>query len=169
MKNKGFTIIETLVAIAVLVTAITGAMSAVQTGISSYTFSKDQITAFYLAQEAVEQIRNMRDENRLNNRHWLSGISQNSSDPCYFGSACMVEPIVTSAATRCASTCPVLRQSPVSGLYGYNSSWTATKFQRQIVLTSVGNDEIAVTVTVDWSKGGSTRQFKARENLFNWQ
>ena len=49
--KKGFTIIESLVAISILTLAITGATSAIQAGISSYTFSKDQIIAFYLAQE----------------------------------------------------------------------------------------------------------------------
>ncbi|MEK7461476.1 MAG: prepilin-type N-terminal cleavage/methylation domain-containing protein, partial [Patescibacteria group bacterium] len=83
MKNKGFTIIESLVAIAVLILAITGTASAIQTGISSYVFSKDQIIAFYLAQEGFEQIRNIRDENGLLNQNWLAGISSNSSDPCY--------------------------------------------------------------------------------------
>ncbi len=171
-KPAGFTIIESLVAIAVLVTAITGAMSAVQTGIASYTFSKDQITAFYLAQEAVEQIRNIRDENRLKNRNWLYGITQSSSDPCYFGKACMVEPIVTDTATTCSGgvgNCPVLRQSPTSGLYGYSSSWTPTKFTRQITLTSINADEIVVTVKVNWGKSGINREFEAQENLLNWQ
>ena len=60
-KNRGFTIIESLVAIAILIVAITGTMTAVQSGISSYTYSKDQIAAFFLAQEAFEQVRNMRD------------------------------------------------------------------------------------------------------------
>ena len=68
--NKGFTIVESLVAISILVLAITGATSAIQTGISSYIFSKDQIIAFYLAQEGFEQIRNIRDENGLKKISW---------------------------------------------------------------------------------------------------
>ena len=60
MKDKGFTIIESLVAISILVVVITGTLTAIQTGLSSYIFSKDQIIAFYLAQEGFEQIRNIR-------------------------------------------------------------------------------------------------------------
>ena len=63
LTNKGFTIVESLVAIIILVLAITGATAVVQTSLSSYIFSKDQIVSFYLAQEAFEQIRNLRDEN----------------------------------------------------------------------------------------------------------
>ncbi|MDO8424021.1 MAG: prepilin-type N-terminal cleavage/methylation domain-containing protein [bacterium] len=170
--KSGFTIVESLVAIAILVLVITGVTSAIQSGIASYIFSKDQIIAFHLAQEGFEQIRNIRDENRLNDRNWLSGISESAGDPCYFGSACTVDPVANSVPARCSSgpgTCPLLRQDTSTGFFGYNVSWPATIFRREITLSSVNADEIAVTVTVNWSKGSASRQFKARENLLNWQ
>lgn len=173
MRNKnGFTIIESLVAISILVLVITGVTSAIQTGISSYIFSKDQIVAFHLAQEGFEQIRNIRDENRLNNRNWLSGITQSSDDPCYFGSACTVDPVQSSVAIRCASgpgNCPALRQDASTGFFSYDAAWPVSVFTREITLSSVDADEVAVTVMVNWSKGSVARQFKARENLLNWQ
>ncbi len=172
MKNNyGFTIIESLVAISVIVAAIIGTTSAVQSGISSYIFSKDQITAFYLAQEGFEQIRNMRDENRLKNFGWLTGIAANSSDPCYFGSACVVSPVETTIPSRCAGgigSCPKLRQNSSTKFFGYDPAWTETIFRREVQLTSVNADEISITVTVNWSKGLINRQFKAKENLLNW-
>jgi hypothetical protein len=169
MKNRGFTIVESLAAIAILVTAIVGTLSAVQTGLSSYVFSKDQITAFYLAQEGFEQIRNLRDKNRINNQDFIAYIA-GVNDPCFFGEACMVSPAETSALTRCSSpgNCPKLRQDPTTGFFGYNGAWKETPFRREIVLSSINANEFYVTVTVDWSKGSVTRQFKARENLFNW-
>lgn len=171
MKNKGFTIVESLVAISILVLAVVGATSAIQTGISSYIFSKDQIIAFYLAQEGFEQIRNIRDENGLKNQYWLAGLSASPSDPCYFGNACIVDPVTNPAPTRCSGvgSCPVLRQDASTGFFGYNPSWPATIFRREIVLTGINADEISISVTVDWSKGIINRQFKARENILNWQ
>ncbi len=170
-KSSGFTLIETLVAIVVLVTVVVGTMTAVQGGISSYIFSKNQIIAFYLAQEGFEQIRNIRDENRTKDANWLSGIAAVSSDPCYFGKICNVDPAASPGnpyIVSCTDTCNNLRQDPVTGLYRYNSSWPETVFRRQITLTSINANEVSITVTVDWSKGVVTRQFKARENLFNW-
>ncbi|MEX2013630.1 MAG: prepilin-type N-terminal cleavage/methylation domain-containing protein [Parcubacteria group bacterium] len=169
--NKGFTIIESLVAITILVLAVTGTASAIQSGISSYVFSKDQIIAFYLAQEGFEQVRNMRDENGLKNQNWLTGISFDSSDPCYFGNACIVDPVNSNIPTRCSApgSCPVLRQNATTGFFGYDSSWPATIFRREIVLTWINANEISILVTVDWSKGIVNRQFKAKENLLNWQ
>ena len=162
---------ESLVAISILVVVIMSAMSSVQSGISSYIFSKDQIVAFYLAQEGFEQIKNIRDENRLNNRGWLDGITSNSSDPCYFGNACTVSPAESSVPTRCSGVgaCAYVRNATTTGFYGYNSSWTQTVFRREIQLTSISADEVAVTVTVNWSKGLVNKQFKARENIYNYQ
>lgn len=169
-RRNGFTIVETLVAIAILVVAIIGAMSAVQSGISSYVYSKDQITVFYLAQEGFEQIRNVRDENRLNGRNWLANIAAGSGDPCTFGQACIVSPIESNIPTRCSApgSCPFLHQDTATGFFTYNNSWPATIYRREIQLSSINADEIAITVTVNWSKGLITRQFKARENLLNW-
>lgn len=169
--KEGFTIVESLVAITILVVAVIGATSAVQSGLSSYIFSKDQIVAFYLAQEGFEQIKNIRDENHMTGNGWLSGLSESSSDPCYFGEACTVSPVESQAATRCPSVgnCPVIRQDASTGFYGYNSSWTPTVYRRQIMLESISSHEIAATVTVSWNKGLITRQFKAKENIFDWQ
>ena len=172
MKNQGFTLIETLVAITILLLGIVGTTTAIQTGISSFIFSKDQIIAFYLAQEGFEQIRNIRDENGLKHRHWLTGLSQSSSDPCYFGSACTVDPVISNVAIRCSSgpgNCPVLRQNATTGFFGYDVSWPATTFRREIMLTQVNSNEISIVVTVNWSKGLVSRQFSARENILNWQ
>jgi type II secretory pathway pseudopilin PulG len=61
MKKKtthaGFTLLETLVAVSVLMIAITATFTAAQSGLSAAIEAKDQVVAFYLAQEAVWDIR----------------------------------------------------------------------------------------------------------------
>ena len=171
VKNRGFTLVETLVAIAVLILVISGAFTAAQTGISTANYAKNQIIAFYLAGEGVEQIRNMRDENGLNSRHWLTGIALDSADPCYFGKACKVDSI-TNTVSSCPggeNSCPNLRHDSTTGFYGYDNSWDDSGFRREIILSRINDDEISILVTVSWSKGVINRQFKIRENIFNWQ
>ena len=175
--NKGFTIVESLVAITILVLVVTGVTSAVQTSLSSYIFSKNQIIAFYLAQEGFEQIRNMRDENSLKGQEdWLTGISADPGDPCYFGNACYLDPLFNTLY-KCSGdpgekSCPVLKQhisGSASYRFGYynSSDWTDTIFIREVSLEWVNPNEISVLVTIDWSKGAVNRQFEARENIFN--
>ena len=163
--GRGFTVVESLVAIMILLLAITGAASAIQTGISSYIFSKDQFIAFYLAQEGFEQIRNIRDENGLKGQDWLTNLA-----PCFGADGCYIDILLPNPLpVACGTNCPVIRQSSVSGFYGYDGSWNTTIFNRRIKMQTINSEEVSVVVTVDWSKGIVNRQFKARENLLNWQ
>ena len=170
-ESKGFTLVETLVAITILITVISAAFTAAQNGISLATFSKNQIIAFYLASEGVEQIRNMRDENGLKAQNWLAGFASTSNDPCYFGKTCTID-AVNNIVSPCSSgfgSCPVLKEDPVNGFYGYTSSWTDTIFRREIQIKQiVPNQEVSVTVRMSWTQGLLNRQFEVRENIFNW-
>lgn len=175
-NKKGFTLIETLVGISILIVAITATFTAAQSGLSSAIESRDQVKAFFLAQEAVEAIRNVRDENSLLGAGWLAGLSQSVSDPCYFGTACIFD-APTRTFTQCpagSGSCQNIRQntnvsSATYGMYGYDSQWTTTNFGRQIQLTSINSDEMLVTVTMTWTKGLVTRNFIVKESILNWQ
>jgi prepilin-type N-terminal cleavage/methylation domain-containing protein len=58
---EGFTLVETMVAIAIVTIAIVGPlMTASRTLVAAYTAS-DQLTASYLASEAIEYVQSMRD------------------------------------------------------------------------------------------------------------
>jgi len=59
--SRGFTILETLVAISILILAITAPLAIIAQALRSSYYARDQITAYYLAQEAVEFLRNKRD------------------------------------------------------------------------------------------------------------
>lgn len=177
-SQKGFTVLESIVAILILSISVSGVFAAVQQGLSQNTMAKDQIKAFYLAQEGVEILRNQRDNNQLQiigsfdtERHWLAGIAEKPSDPCYFDRVCRVDAInmsITSCGTKTSgATCPNLKQDSTSHLYGY-SSGSNTNFRRDIELEQVNADEVEVTVTVSWTKGIFQREFSAKAHLFNW-
>ncbi len=84
--NRAFTIIETLVAISILLLALTGPLVIVSQSLKASYYARDQITAFYLAQEAIEYIRNLRDASAISTAspltadNWLMGIYGNSCD-----------------------------------------------------------------------------------------
>lgn len=173
VKRAGFTILESIIAIMVLSLSISGVFSSVQQSLSQATFAKDEVKAFYLAQEAIEVIRNKRDNNQLikmNNNpsySWLEGITQGTPS-CPFNRICTFDATDFSEIVDCGTTwgsCTQnLREDPVSHLYGYDSSWVATGFKREIQIESVSAYEIMVTVKISWSG----KEFKVKTHLFNW-
>lgn len=161
--KKAFTLVETLVAISILSLSILGTFTAVQGGLQKSMYTKEQTTAFYLAQEAMEYIRNIRDQNAIKSINsissgggytdWLTGLSANSSDPCYFGNVCAIDSPSNSVffCGTTAGSCPVLKQDTQTSLFGYNFSWTDTHFKREITLQNVkAGKEFMATVNVSW-------------------
>ena len=176
--KRGFTLVEMLVAVVLLTTALTGPLTIASKGITASIVAKDQIIAFYLAQDAVEYIRYKRDSNRLAGNSWLAGldncISTNGSK------ACILDSTENSPAspTQCGSliTCAVLRYSTTNSRFTYSTTGSVVSpisLRRAVVITTpVGGsaDEISITVNVTWSdQGGITRTVSVRENLLNWQ
>ncbi|PJE74182.1 MAG: hypothetical protein COV01_01630 [Candidatus Taylorbacteria bacterium CG10_big_fil_rev_8_21_14_0_10_41_48] len=171
---RGFTLVEAMVAISILSLSITGPMIIAQKGIGSAIYARDQITAFYLAQEAVEYIRNVRDSNRINQASWLSYLPT-----CLAGGTCQIDARYTdytneSAISACLSgTCPVLSFDTSQNFYGYGSggSWESTRFTRDVQVTETqANKEAVISVTVSWNTNlfAPTRTFTIKEYIYNF-
>ncbi len=82
--KNGFTIVEMLVAISILLIGVLGPLGVASRGISDGIYAKNQIAATYLAQEAMEVFINTRNTNLILEHQWLTGIdsdSGNSDDP----------------------------------------------------------------------------------------
>ncbi len=187
IKNNGFTLVETLVAISVLSLSILAGFTAVQNSLKSSITAKNQMIAFYLTQDAMEYIKNRRDENGLvfvntanpSANTWLDGVVTVSggagSGPCGAGKTCRIDS-GANTVTDCAgdgANCRNLLQdkvfnSPTKGLYGYTNGWTDSGFRRSISIQSiVANEEVRVTITIYWTQGGTSKTFQISQSLFN--
>lgn len=61
-QQSGFTLVETLVAITILLLVIIGPMTISSSAARSTSFSSEQVVAFFLAQEGVELAQKARDD-----------------------------------------------------------------------------------------------------------
>lgn len=167
-KQGGFTILESIVAIFILSLSVSGVFSSVQQSLFQAAIAKDEVKAFYLAQEAIEVIRNKRDINQLTKINsgtgdWLDGITS----ACPFGRTCTVDATdfaIVNCGAAWGSCTQNLKQDLSTFRYGYNSSWSGTAFKREIQIESINTNEISITVEVSWNGG----KFKVKTHLFNW-
>jgi hypothetical protein len=65
-SKKGLTMVETLVAISILTIAVIGPLGIIAQALRTSYYTRDQMTAYYLAQEAIEYVRNLRDNQGIN-------------------------------------------------------------------------------------------------------
>ncbi|MDQ5955572.1 MAG: hypothetical protein QG621_575, partial [Patescibacteria group bacterium] len=107
-STKAFTLIETLVAIFILMTAVVGPLSIAAKGLQIALIAKDQATAVYLAQDGIEFARHLRDTACLTNApmgNCSGSVSFNSflgSGVCSGDKGCRVDS-VAKTITNCAS------------------------------------------------------------------
>lgn len=157
MKNKGFTLIETLVALAVLSTALIGVLSLIILNISNARNVEKNLIAANLAQEGIEVVRNMRDND------WHEGNDFGSFLPADGEYRVQWNDTVL----RNLDGNPVLLFAEDSGMYGYDMG-QSTAFKRKIFIEKISDVEIKVAVTVEWELKGRTLILGAESHLFDW-
>jgi Tfp pilus assembly protein PilV len=64
-KTAGYSLVEVLIAISILMITIVGPLTIAQKGLKNASFAKEQNTAFFLAQEGIEAIVKMREDSAL--------------------------------------------------------------------------------------------------------
>jgi prepilin-type N-terminal cleavage/methylation domain-containing protein len=177
-QPQGFTLVETLVAITIIVMAIVGPFQIVQQGLLASYVARDELIATALAEEGVEYVRAVRDGNFLYNianspRSWLASLDGTSgavgSVNCVTANGCMVDPTQSTTVIACTGTCSVLNLT-TTGVYTQTLPGGAvpTRFTRKVQLTTVTATEVLVTVTVTWSTKHIPFTVTVTDTMHNW-
>jgi Tfp pilus assembly protein PilV len=187
-EEGGFTLVETLVAISLLTIAIVAPIALTAQSLSTAYYARDQITAFYLAQEGIEIVRSVRDSNVLKiaigqsaNLLDYNNTSLVSLSPFTVDSLAAVSNAISQCPNASASSCPALQTN--GNVYGYTgdgsitSDDSASRFTRYVTAcyiqsngqcNSQTSDEIRVSVTVLWRTGNIARSFTISEDMYRW-
>ena len=194
--KRSFTLVETLVAISIIMVVIIGPFHTVQTALNASYTARDQLIANSLAQEGVEYVRSIRDSDYLYNRanpsstqvSFLAGINGNSNVPAgslnsdCVANNCVVDPAPASGAgsvSVCSGTCTPLYVNTSTNVYNQNSSGLQSKFTRSVRLCYINSsgvcaasgtltNEAKLVVTVSWTTAGQVGSVVLTDYLQNW-
>ncbi len=164
---RGFTLLETLVAISVFTTSSLALFSVLGQGVASTNLAQRKIVATYLAEEGVERVRNIRDNQTLFNaggaqagwEEFSSLVSPTCDTACYLNDSTVL--------STCGESCPEMLYDAENGKYNY-SSGNGSGYTRRIRAELLGEDEIKIYSYVSWSQGSGVHEVVFSESLFNW-
>lgn len=179
IPKRGFTLIETMVAVSILTLAVAGPLYTASRAIVAAETSRDRLTASYLAQEGIEYVRMMRDNEYLiayRDRATIANVSAAAWDNFLNGA-----PADTSAITRCRGPAKICTLGPVLGSATPlaecpGGSCTAsfsvvpggTVFVRTIQATDLSNEETIVS-KVTWWFHSAQYSVTTSDHLTPWQ
>lgn len=195
--HSGFTLIETLIAILILMTTVVAILSLISSIIFSTRNQIRETTAKYLIQEGVEYIRNNRDSALNSGASWTDFSTSGSSCPpvgvntvslceCIYVSgvpgSCSVDPIFDEARACPSTGCPnlILAENAGRTIFctaggancpGFFSNFKETTYVRSVRMevNPMNPDELFADITVSWSDLGGIEKTKTLKTSFlNW-
>lgn len=162
LNNKGFTLIETLVAIAVLMIAVAGPLSIAHKALTGALYAKNQSIASFLAQDEMELIKNIRDNYLVDNNTYLwwseviggTKCNNDTSDSTRCGADIFSNDIYSS---DCSTRGNCLLWFSFNRGYVYEDSadpkLEETIFTRYFFIERNGVADPVATVVVKWDQG----------------
>jgi len=166
--RKGFTLVEVIVALTIIMVGIVGAYGLVNQSLAMANNASARLTAAYLGKEGIEIVRNIRDGNYLK-IYGDDGSHSYGWDDGLLGCTGGCGADYTMHALG-----PALAGQPLKfddgKLFSYSSA-KATSYKRIITVRELGaspNEYLEVSVKVEWTIHGARQSAVIRENLYNW-
>ncbi len=157
-SERGFTLLESLVAVAILTTGISTSAFLVIQSIQTGNKIQKRIVAAHLAQEGVEVIRNIRDSNWLSGSNWTANINTAGIAGC-----------VDYDDSSIDMSCAVGRNLFFNGSrYVYDSQPSSFSRTASTTLLDVGAPDEKLWVEVNVSCGANCN-VKLSEYLYDWK
>jgi prepilin-type N-terminal cleavage/methylation domain-containing protein len=169
--QKGYTLIELMVAVVILGLGITGSLFLLNQTLRNTSVVKNNFIATYLASEGVEIVRNIRDTNWRDGKvkqdgsanDWRSGLV--IGVVCHSVANCGVDFDTTGLQAGVGAT--FLKFD--SGQYHYEGGLN-TLFTRKVSVEDlVAPHSLRIVSTISWTEKGIPKSRVIEEHLYNWK
>ncbi len=158
--ERGFTIIEAIVAFMVLTLALMPALILSSSSVNMALSIQNRLVAAGLAQEGIEVVRTIRDHN------WFLMAPL----PFDTGLAPGTYLVVWNSTSLTSFQDTFLYFHDNTGLYDYNAlTAIETPFKRKITIAKLSDVELKVESEITWQERGRSRSVKVEEHLFDWK
>lgn len=178
-KETGFTLVESLIAITILMISVAAPLNLAGKGLVAADLAQRQIIAFYLAQDAAETIINLKTTNKLNLDGIMHGMNGNvtASSDCTGTNGCAIDTVAATVQACVSANCATRGRlyKSTNGVYthtapsGNFSGFTRYVKMQPITVTAGVDEEVEVITTVWWlSSTGDTQTYTLKNNIANW-
>lgn len=188
LRTGGFSLVEAIVSITIMVFAISGPLALSAQSLRASREARAEIEATHLAEEGIEMIRNIRDNNSAqdtsaNKNAWLDNIIVECSvNPCiidvsdHSGGGVWGSSTLRGCDATCLSSDEIyLYKNTNTGFYvqkslSFGPSWVKTNYTRLVkvdVIDAATKVRVTSTVTYKGFNGGA-RTMVTSEELYNW-
>lgn len=180
ITTNGYSLVEVLVAVSILMLSIVGPITIAAKSLQSAQYARQQNTAFFLAQEGISIINTLRNNAGLEASFDVSADAWAWTDdvnlaPCFTATGCNIDfrdttPINNVAdCADSASACTLLYDKTAPRAVYQLQQGEATPYTRVITLENIGADELIVKSTVQWSSTllGDVQTITLDTSLFN--
>lgn len=162
LNQKGFTLIEMLVAVLIFSGSLITLIAVSSSTLSSITDTRQKMTAQYLAEEGIEYVRYIRDSFLIENKNdpeRAYEVFKTLSEDC--GAGCDFN-VLENSGSLLSNPQSNMSYNADSGYTGRNpSAVNESKYNRIITVTSEAAGQIAsfnVTSTTSWLDAGQNTQ-----------
>ncbi len=167
--NKGFTLIELIISVAVLSLGVIVLYSTLLPFIKLTSDISLRLTGAYLAQEGLAIVKNIRDNNFINRSEaqWDNGL-RDCSDGCQADYKAGTKAQTKANKLKAYNNDDFLSLNS-KGFYSYDAGGITTSFKRKITITRIfKNNALKIDVLIAWDHRGETFSTSAYEYLYNW-
>lgn len=161
LLKKGFTLVEVITVLFVMSMGLIGVLGLILQNIQSQSYNKGNLIAYQLAQEGIELVRKVRDNNWRNSLPYDTSLT---AGEYYMDYRDNLPTIYSSGHPE-----ELILSQDANNFYIHGAGATTTPFSRLIKIEPLTDHSMRVTADVTWGDHNRNYSYNLETILYNWR